>query len=371
MGFVGRAVVFVACFALTLELATRLDQKMSYGAPLWGKYTYDSVLYAKDEYGIRGRPNAVYEKWRLNSLGFRGPEVALAKTPGRIRIACFGASETFGLYETPGNDWPRQLERALGGPDAHAEVLNVALAGMSLHQRVAHFEHRIVSLQPDLVILMLEFPSYAGLTPEKIILRNAGRQQTPDDRAAHPVEIAQSIRALSKLKHSVLPKLPQNAQDLFRAVELRLKLMNLEGTLGHDFRSLRDLKQVELDAFEADVRRFYEIAVQHGISLIVASPAMWDGDEQLLLFYTSWPYIDESWIQAARRQFPETARRIAGEKGFPFVDLSAAVAGREPVLMKDEVHFSDEGARVVADVLAAEIRKVRHDRTISLQIAEY
>jgi lysophospholipase L1-like esterase len=81
--------------------------------------------------------------------------------------------------------------------------------------------------------------------------------------------------------------------------------------------------------------------------------------------------LAESWIQEARRQFPETARRIAGEKGVSFVDLSAVVADRESMLMKDREHFSDEGARVIADVLAAETRKFLHNRTIPLAIAKY
>ena len=109
MGKVGQFITFCCAFILILEIATRIDQKIIFGAPLWGEYTYASALYAEDEFGIVGKPNAVFEKWRLNSSGFRGPEIALAKAPGSMRISCFGASETFGLYEKPDNDWPRQL----------------------------------------------------------------------------------------------------------------------------------------------------------------------------------------------------------------------------------------------------------------------
>jgi hypothetical protein len=48
--------------------------------------------------GQHGRPNAQYLKWKLNSLGFRGPEL----DPGATRILCVGSSETFGQYESEG-----------------------------------------------------------------------------------------------------------------------------------------------------------------------------------------------------------------------------------------------------------------------------
>src|SRR5438094_4303139 len=103
-----RVLVFSFFFLLTLEVATRVEHTIKYGAPLLSRYTYDAVLYSVDEYGIKGRPNATFEKWQLNSFGFRGPELTLDKSPRKLRIACIGASETFGLHEQAGNEWPRQ-----------------------------------------------------------------------------------------------------------------------------------------------------------------------------------------------------------------------------------------------------------------------
>src|SRR5262249_52331082 len=148
--------------------------------------------------------------------------IALAKAPGSMRIACFGASETFGLYEKTDNDWPRQLERELRRQSANVEVMNVALAGMSLFQRINHFQHRILAFHPDLAILMLEFPSYAGMTSEKLAARNAvqANRAKRDENAF--TQYLTSWRFVMKLKSAVIPKLPWILQDSFRAAEVHV-----------------------------------------------------------------------------------------------------------------------------------------------------
>ncbi|MEO8163262.1 MAG: SGNH/GDSL hydrolase family protein [Ilumatobacteraceae bacterium] len=358
----GRVVVFIACFALTLELATRLDQKITFGAPLWGKYTYASALYTEDEFGILGKPNAVFEKWQLNSFGFRGPEIALAKAPGSMRIACFGASETFGLYEKPDNDWPRQLERELRRQATNVEVMNVALAGMSLSQRVNHFQHRVVAFHPDLAILMLEFPSYAGMTSEKLAARN----DVQANRAKHDenafTQYLTSWRFVTKLKNAMIPKLPEIVQDSYRAAEVQVKLVAAERALGSKFRSFRQVMPLEVETFQADIQRFHDMAMQNGVTLLLVSPAYSINEETLRLFYTSWPYIDETWLREAQRIFTESAKRFAEERHIPFVDFLSIVSGREAQFMRDEVHFSDDGAEAVGKVIAREVLKIIEQR---------
>jgi hypothetical protein len=59
-----------------------------------------SVLFEEDSNGVHYNiPNARYEKWEINSLGFRGKEIDLEKKEGQIRIVCLGVSETFGFVK--------------------------------------------------------------------------------------------------------------------------------------------------------------------------------------------------------------------------------------------------------------------------------
>src|SRR5215218_19485 len=93
---------------ITFELCARLDDYFAYEAPILSSYHIDQI-YEFDSIGRKGKPNTQFRKWKLNSLGYRGPELK----PGLTRIVVFGASETFGLYEGPGHEFPRQVERRL------------------------------------------------------------------------------------------------------------------------------------------------------------------------------------------------------------------------------------------------------------------
>ena len=111
------------------ELYARLDDYISYGAPMWGVYNAEN-LYVRDAIGKRGLPHARFRKWGLNALGYRGPDLI----DGRPTVVCFGASETFGQQEREGSEYPRQLERELNaraGAQAY-QVLNAAYAGQTV-----------------------------------------------------------------------------------------------------------------------------------------------------------------------------------------------------------------------------------------------
>src|SRR5579871_2397863 len=124
-----RVITGLLLAGMVLEFCARLDDFAVYGAPLWSAYNSE-ILYKWDALGKTGKPGARYKKWQLNSLGFRGPELK----PGGIRIVCFGSSETFGLYEAPNEEFPRQLESDL---NARAEgqffqIVNAAYPGETL-----------------------------------------------------------------------------------------------------------------------------------------------------------------------------------------------------------------------------------------------
>ena len=89
-----RVVASIIVFISVLEMCSRVDDFVTYGAPVWSFYSSEGLL-TRDQIGRRGNPGARYKKWQMNSLGYRGPEIR----SGTIRIVCFGASETFGLYE--------------------------------------------------------------------------------------------------------------------------------------------------------------------------------------------------------------------------------------------------------------------------------
>ena len=122
--------------------------------PSSANYNLNS-LYQFDELGRYGRPNASYLKWHLNEVGYRSP----ALRTGTYRIACMGSSETFGRYESPDKEWPRQLESLLNrrAGDDHYEVVNIAYPGLSVATMVRRLPQILSTLHPKLVVF---YPSY-------------------------------------------------------------------------------------------------------------------------------------------------------------------------------------------------------------------
>jgi lysophospholipase L1-like esterase len=339
-------VVFGVCFLTTLELSSRIEQWVNYGAPFLGMYTYDSALFARDEFGIRGKAHGAYEKWRLNSFGFRGPEIRVAKDEHRLRVICLGASETFGLYETLGKEWPRQLEEQLRGSGVDAEVINAALPGMSLPQRIIHLEKRLLPLSPDVVIFMIEYSSYAGLTPER--LKNFRVKRNIPPKEIGLVDVLTSFRVSRQLKDLTLPRLPIPVQDTIAGI----KLANKKRDLGVKFRSLTQVTSFEIDTFEEDLRVLAARANSSGVKVVLVLPAMWLTERTMATTYLSYPYIDETWWREAKGVFSLLAKRFADERGIPFLDLSVVIDGREATYMNDMVHFNDRGAKEAAQNIA-------------------
>jgi lysophospholipase L1-like esterase len=88
-------------------------------------------------------------------LGFRGDEFSVEKLPKTVRIACVGASTTF-CSEASNNaaTWPARLQALLQAkyPDVNIQVINAGVGGYVITDSLKNLEHRVLPLEPDLVI---------------------------------------------------------------------------------------------------------------------------------------------------------------------------------------------------------------------------
>src|ERR1035438_932455 len=150
-----RLAAALGIFLAVWEICARVDEAWTDGAPFFGAYD-QSVLTTTDEFGIAGRPNASFAKWRMNRLGFRGEDLR----ENRERILCIGSSETFGLYEPEGMEFPKQLERELNrrsGSERY-QVVNAGLPGQSLSSFDRRAAAVIHGVRPAAAVL---YPSLA------------------------------------------------------------------------------------------------------------------------------------------------------------------------------------------------------------------
>lgn len=92
----------------------------------------------------------------VNSLGYRGPEVAIPKAPGGFRIVALGGSTTYGGYlDSYELAYPHQLQLELAtvyGLD-QVEVVNAGVPAYSTWETSVNFMLRVPDLNPDMIII--------------------------------------------------------------------------------------------------------------------------------------------------------------------------------------------------------------------------
>jgi len=94
---------------------------------------------------------------RLNSEGFRSPEISPQKTCKRILT--IGDSVTFGAWVEQGKTYPAILQQLL--PAGRYEVINAGVPAYDLEQIIALFKQKGVRYQPNIVIYTFVYDDIA------------------------------------------------------------------------------------------------------------------------------------------------------------------------------------------------------------------
>ncbi len=307
-----------------------------------GRHGFDS-LYVDTTLGREGVPGGRFGKWALNSLGYRGAE----PVEGRQKILVFGASESFGMYESPGMEYPAQLQRLLDqvAPGVYS-VVNAAAPGM-----------RIGNLDLLQLALQRARPSHVVLYPSPVGYTGVGEPycsrppRGPSVRTGEPG--GDLLRLPGRLWVLARGHLPEALQDALRVWSIERQLAG---------RAPRDEAAPEsVRAFAADVECARDAVLRAGAVPILMSHATYFGGE--------FKYEARAEMNAWRRFYPDLSGKglldleakgnieVARVGGLPetrYVDL-ASVMDPGPRNFADFVHFNDEGASVVAGLLAQTI----------------
>ena len=105
-------------------------------------------------------------------------ERLLKKEANEFRIAILGDSITFGQGVETGQTFAVQLENLLNQNSAgpHYNVLNFAVCGYSVKEMWATFQHRVIPVQPDLVLFCMIYSDFnlsrAGIVDKYGYLHN-------------------------------------------------------------------------------------------------------------------------------------------------------------------------------------------------------
>jgi lysophospholipase L1-like esterase len=332
-----RAVSALLVFAAVLELCARVDDYVTYGAPVLGVYNSET-MYERDAIGKRGKPHARFRKWQLNALGFRGPEL----DPKKTTIVCFGASETFGLYEREGFEYPRQLERELNerGGSTRFQVLNAAYPGESVHTALLRVPEIVAAARPAAAVVY-------GAPADYIWLPYL------DAKAQPPGPIPQpwfEFRLQERVHNVLKATLPLRLQDSLRAREIRA-----DTTSAH---AMDRLPEENIRRYHDDLRAMVAALRSLGVMPILVTHFHAFGDRLterdrglLTTWRKSYPMLKEEGFLDMERRMNAAMRQVADEQDVPLIDLSEQVPPG-PRNFADFAHLTEAGASIVAEKLA-------------------
>ena len=354
--------VLIVVFLVVLELTCRIEDWVRFGTPFFTPITSQGDLLVRDREGMHGRPNVRFQKWVMNGLGTRGPAATLAKAPGSIRVVVVGASETFGLTESPGLEYPRQLEDSLARWLANRcratgirrlEVLNAALPGMSLPTIDQDVRNRIRRFGADVILL---YP-----TPAQYLDEEPPHAALPDTADAAPglsFSRAWYPRIVARVRNEVKTILPDVLLTWLRRRETSAYI----GARPAGWRFTSPPSD-RLAQYDADLRGFIGTVRSLGATPVIATHAnlfMRPGvrDPHMLAAWEKfYPRAPAAVIVAFDSAARESTLRAASDSAVNVADVAPRLAGIVTVPFSDFAHFTDSGAAIVASALTPAVLK--------------
>ena len=263
-----------------------------------------------------------------------------------------GASESFGLYEAAGREYPAQLAQALQKSGCY-EVVNAAVAGMSVRSMHALWTHWASRFQPHIVAIYPTPGFYLGsVSPSDVSTRRSPPHPSPwwtprlMDRAVDRLEYPafwQRRRVAGWLADARRGRPPS---WLYQQVpEDRLR----------DF--LDDLEALVLAVSASGAR---PVLVTHATAFHL--PPKENEMEALYAWYASAPRATGLVPIEFEHAAAEGMRNLSRRHGLALVDAAARMYGRREWFARDLSHFSEAGAGAMADLIALHIAGQHHDK---------
>jgi hypothetical protein len=349
----GRATVrfyLLLCVAVLVsaETTARVEDWLRHGVGFLSAPDRERDLVLHDSIAIRGKPNGSYKQWQLNVFGFRNGAMSEIPPAGCTRVMTLGASETFGLFESAGMEYPAQLGRKLADEERCYEVVNAAVAGLTLRGLTRLWTGWASRFGSSLVVVYPTPAFYLNHTPPRY----------PERPPAAPTEqaIQWAPRLLDRARdHIAYPEFIQR-----RRVQLALR----DAMKSMDPASIfNDVPSDRLAQFTDDLKELMRSIRATGASVIVLThatafrnPPNPDDIPALDAWRTVLPRATREVLldfeDAARAATLVAFRSVADVR---VVDLAGHMNGHREWFAGDFLHFNEDGAGVVARLISQEV----------------
>jgi hypothetical protein len=340
IGSVARIAGYALLALLTLEVAARVEDFVRYRASLTAPYSINTI-FRSSPYSREGKPGARFAKWSLNSLGFRGPEIVA----GRTNVIVFGASETFGIYESPGAEYPRQLEATLNARQSDRyNVINIAIPGMRIG-RVGYLDRAIHITNAKYVVVYPTPANYIGTT--------AAFCAQPNVPVPDRLGWADYVRLAGRMEQVAKTNTPPSLLTALRRLSISMQTLHVD--------VMERVPQASIDAFRSDLLCVTNLAKSLGVEPILLTHATYFGatmqpeDKPMMVTWRRfYPELSEGGFLDLERRANDAIRAVGRDAGVKVVDAARLIPGG-PKYFADFAHFTDLGAHCMAALIAAQL----------------
>lgn len=315
------------------------------------------------------------KKFSVDNMGFRGDDVAMPKPPGEYRVFIIGGSTTECLLlddkEALNAVLETQLQAkvadnkagtGLPGGSLKVKVYGAGKSGNASPDHVAMLGHRIVHLQPDLVIvfagindLTRSIYGYDYLHFAKIGA-DYGNPASGEDEESYWLRYAltefQIPRRLYWLLKRVAPTDREVMESLGESPDYASKV-----ALRKAGKIVDTAPKLNLTAYSENLRSLGGIARANGVEIIYmtqqttwTSPEPQAADYQWMLYRNGVTYREDR-MHEAMEELNEVTRGVARELGAGLYDLAKDLP-KSMQYFYDDVHFNEAGSAETARRLA-------------------
>lgn len=335
-----RFVAAIILIVVSAEMTARVDDYMRFRIPVDDESSLEEALKIADQGITRGRPNGRYQRWKLNEHGFRSSSIDFqASTKPRVMI--LGASESFGMYESPGNSYAELLEKK------HAndyDFINASIIGMPASAMQPYWDHWLVQFKPNVVIILANPLFYLADLPPKVPKKALG----PTGESTLRRKTIMKSRLLERLRNHL--SIPAPIQSLRQEAKIKKSIESHPADWVY-----QSIPEDRLAMYKEHITALVQSVVASGAKVVLMTQPL----------SAQFPTRSEDYsdMLAARELRPRASPRSIWElceacrtyliqlgrtDGVETIDLWTQMTG-EKKCFADLVHFSDAGSQVVAD----------------------
>jgi hypothetical protein len=352
---IGSAFLIVGVMLISAEATARIDDRIRLGVPIGAVPDEQYDLTITDSLGRRGRPYGQYKRWHLNRFGFRNARMDSTPPPGCTRIMVLGASESFGLYESAGKEYPAQLEDALSRYGCY-EVVNAAVAGLTLpaitqlwNNWGSRFGASVVLVYPSPGFYLANYPPAYHKRPA------LGQPAAPPrwrprilDRAMDAFEVPAPIQRWRVARTLATVEANHPREWFF-------------GTLPKE--RLHRFSQ-DLDSLVTAIRAHHAEPVLITHAMRFTNPPRPEDGALLDAWRQFTPRATTSTLLAFEAAAAGAVRELGARRDVQVIDAARVMNGQS-AWFADFVHFTDSGATVMATLIADRLAPLFNPPTVA------